>query len=232
VPPLSVGSHSITAVYSGGGDFQGSTSGAITETVTGGGKSGVSLFGWTDAATAGQPVTFTAYVSGSAAFPTGTMTFYNGGQALGTAPLTQLHNTLFPESAALFTTSALGVGSDTITAVYSGDSNYAGSTSGPVTVQITPAAVSQPEPAPSPPAPPLPVAVFLVTHRVGKHNELMAEVLFSDGSLLPDIAVPFQQPNDQRIAAMLANVNTADGTFDLLFTARSGKKSVSRIVPL
>jgi hypothetical protein len=231
-PPLAVGSHSFTAVYSGsavvsGIVFQTSASGADAVTVT---KAATApdLVSSTGSTTAGQPVTLTAYVPGTASYPTGTVTFYNGGTVLGTAQLTPLENNIASTS---FTTSALGVGSHSITAVYSGDGNYQGSSS-VVTVQITPAAVSQPPPPPPPPAPHLPVGVLLVTHRVGKHNELMAEVLFSDGSLLPDIAVPFQQPNYQRIAAALANVNAADGTFDLLFTAGHGKKTVSCVVPL
>jgi hypothetical protein len=226
---LAPGSHTITAVYNGGGDFQGSTSAAITTTVTAA-NTFVGLRSSTSAATAGQPVTFTVHVEGSSIpYPTGTVTFYDGVAVLGTA---QLSYYLDDISSASFTTSALAVGSHSIMAVYGGDGTYPSGASQPLTVQITPAAVSQPEPPPPPPAPPLPVAVLLVTHHVGKHNVLMGEVLFSDGSLLPDIAVPFQQPNYQRIAAVLANVNAADGTFDLLFTARNGKKTVSRIMPL
>jgi hypothetical protein len=56
---------------------------------------------------------------------------------------------------------------------------------------------------------------------------LVAEVLFSDGSVLPNVAVPFQQPKFQRIQATLAFVNPANGSFELLFTAQVGKKTVT-----
>jgi hypothetical protein len=78
-----------------------------------------------------------------------------------------------------------------------------------------------------PPAPPLPVAVILVTERFGKHTELVADVLFSDGSLQSDIPVPFQQPKFNNVQASVAYVNPDDGSFGLLFTAREGKKMVT-----
>ncbi|MDC7787478.1 putative Ig domain-containing protein [Rhodoplanes sp. TEM] len=70
---------------------------------------------------AGQPVTFTATVSGPAGTPTGTVTFNDGGVAIGTA-------TLAGGTAAL-TTTGLKIGKHTITAVYSGSAVYAASTS-------------------------------------------------------------------------------------------------------
>jgi Bacterial Ig-like domain (group 3)/Matrixin/Right handed beta helix region len=75
----------------------------------------------------GQPVTFTAVVR--AANPTdgtpdGTVTFYDGSTALGTG-------TLNLSGLAAYTTSAfqLSIGGQPITAVYSGDANFATSTS-------------------------------------------------------------------------------------------------------
>jgi len=68
---------------------------------------------------AGQPVTFTATVSGFT--PTGTVTFFDGGTPIGTATLTG--------GTASFTTSSLSVGNHSITAHYSGDINNAPSTS-------------------------------------------------------------------------------------------------------
>jgi hypothetical protein len=44
---------------------------------------------------------------------------------------------------------------------------------------------------------------------------------------LPNVAVPFQQPKFKNVHATLAFVNPADGGFDLLFTARTGKKTVT-----
>jgi hypothetical protein len=70
----------------------------------------------------GQSVTFTAVVSSAIpGIPTGSMTFYNGGTALGSSPLSGAQASL--------TTAALSLGTHSITASYSGDANYAGSTS-------------------------------------------------------------------------------------------------------
>jgi hypothetical protein len=74
--------------------------------------------------TSGASVTFTATVSPSV--PNGeTVTFYNGGASIGTGTTSSSHATL--------TTSALPVGSDSITAAYAGDSSYNASTSGVLT---------------------------------------------------------------------------------------------------
>mgnify|MGYP001213543457 CR=1 FL=1 len=137
---LSVGRHSITAFYSGsavpGGIlFHSGTSGPNTGTVVKA-QPTTDLVGPTGAVTAGQPATFTAYVSGTASYPTGTVTFYDGNTMLGTAQLSPYSDNLVPVASASFTTSALGVGNHSITAVYGGDGNYQGNTSGAATVQI------------------------------------------------------------------------------------------------
>ena len=71
-----------------------------------------------------QPVTFYAVVtSGSCmAVPSGTVTFKEGSTTLGTGTLNEWGVTSF-------TTSSLQAGKNVITAVYGGDSNFAGSTS-------------------------------------------------------------------------------------------------------
>jgi titin len=69
----------------------------------------------------GQSVTFTATVSSSGGTPSGTVQFYDNGSPLG-GP-----QTLSGGSASV-TTSSLSVGSHTITAQYSGDANFNGST--------------------------------------------------------------------------------------------------------
>jgi hypothetical protein len=75
---------------------------------------------------AGQPLTFTAevvpVVLGVAVGPTGTVTFFNGTAAIGTATLSQSYT-------ATLTTSTLPAGTDAITAVYNADSNFGQSTS-------------------------------------------------------------------------------------------------------
>jgi hypothetical protein len=73
----------------------------------------------------GQPVTFTATVSGSGATPTGTVTFRDGARALGTRTLNEV-------SQAALTIRGLSVGTHSITATYGGDDNFQASTSSPL----------------------------------------------------------------------------------------------------
>lgn len=80
-------------------------------------------------ASIGESVTITATVSPATA--TGTVSFMDGTTLLGSAPLLN--------GVASFSTSALSVGSHPITAMYSGDSNVKGSTSGVYQVEIKPA---------------------------------------------------------------------------------------------
>jgi uncharacterized protein YjdB len=124
---LSAGGHSITAVYVGSPDFNGSTSTALTQTVllpttvTVSSSANPSIFG--------SSVTFTATVSAGAA--TGTVTIDDGGSPIGTGTIsggTGIYT---------YTTSSLTGGTHSITAVYSGDSNYAGSTSPTLTQTIS-----------------------------------------------------------------------------------------------
>jgi len=82
--------------------------------------------------TLGQTVTFTAKVtatSGLQGIPTGTVTFNNGSTQLGMA-------TLDATGVGTYATSSLPLGQYPITAVYSGDTNFAGSTSSVVVLNI------------------------------------------------------------------------------------------------
>ncbi len=80
----------------------------------------------------GASVTLTATVSGatgSTGTPTGTVTFYDGTTVLGARTLTA--------GVATYSTIGLPVGSDSLTAVYGGDSNFGGSTSGASIVVVS-----------------------------------------------------------------------------------------------
>ena len=66
-------------------------------------------------------MTFTATVTGPGGTPTGSVTFYDGASSLGSNALAS--------GTATLSTSALTAGSHSISAVYSGDANYATSTS-------------------------------------------------------------------------------------------------------
>ncbi len=127
---LTTGSHSITAVYGGDSNFSGSTASPSTQAVNQA-SSTTALVASPNPATFGQSVTFTATVTAVApgsGTPTGTVTFKDGSTIIGSASLSS--------GSASFTTSALTTGSHSITAVYGGDSNFSGSTSGAATQTV------------------------------------------------------------------------------------------------
>jgi Big-like domain-containing protein len=132
--PLTIGPHSITAVY--GGDTNGnlgSTSPPLIQIVNAAAPTTTTLTSSLNPSIVGQAVTFTATVTGNA--PTGTVQFKDGVTNLGSAvPLAG--------GAASFTTSSLTQGSHSITAVYSGDTNNLGSTSPALTQLVNQAATT------------------------------------------------------------------------------------------
>ncbi|MEU3183356.1 Ig-like domain-containing protein, partial [Streptomyces sp. NPDC006923] len=133
VSSLSVGVHSLTAVYSGDVTFGGSTSPVDTQTVTAAGTT-TTLTSAPDPSFFGQAVTLTATVAPvppAVGTPTGTVSFFDGATLLGTSPLVA--------GVATLTTSSLSVGVHSLTAVYSGDVTFGGSTS-PVDTQTVTAA--------------------------------------------------------------------------------------------
>jgi hypothetical protein len=127
---LANGTHDLTAVYGGDSNFGSSTSNHVSQAVSGTATT-TTLSASTLSPGSGQPVTFTAQVSSSASppVPTGTVTFSDGGAALGSAALDSTGK-------AALTTSTLADGVHVVTAAYGGDSTYPPSTSSPVTVTV------------------------------------------------------------------------------------------------
>ncbi len=135
---LSTGSHSITASYGGNVNLSGSVSSALTQTVNQAATT-TAASSSLNPSTYGQPVTFTATVQpatgGSA---TGTVAFFDGSVQIGSASVAS--------NVAQFTTAgtALTAGSHTITARYSGDTNYSASTSAVLTQTVNAVSSSSP----------------------------------------------------------------------------------------
>jgi VCBS repeat-containing protein len=128
---LMAGSHPLTAVYGGDTTFAGSTSTALTQTVNQA-KTQVAITSSANPSVYGQTVTFTATVTVSSpgsGTPTGTMTFYDGGAAIGTG-------TVGSGGVATFTISTLSVNSHAITAKYNGDVNFSSSTTSSLNQQV------------------------------------------------------------------------------------------------
>ena len=129
VSTLTAGTHSITAVYNGDGNYTGNT-GVLTQTVPPPPPSAttITIASTNSFSTFGQSVTFTAAVSPAAA--TGTVRFFDGSTALGTATLSA--------GTAKLSVSTLSGGNHSITATYSGDANYASSTSAVLAYTVNP----------------------------------------------------------------------------------------------
>jgi hypothetical protein len=118
---LTAGTHSITAIYGGDANFASSTSPALMQTVNKVASS-TSVASSNNPSVFGTAVTFTATVTSSAtSIPTGTVTFQDGAATLGTGMLSG--------GTAILATSALVGGVHSITAAYSGDTNFANSSS-------------------------------------------------------------------------------------------------------
>lgn len=125
---LAAGTDTLTATYSGDGVYSsatGSTTVAVTTSVLTATTTSVSASATT--ATYGTSITLTATVTPAAA--TGTVSFFNGSTQIGTGTLSS--------GTATLATTALPVGTDSITAIYAGNTVYASSSSSAATVTIT-----------------------------------------------------------------------------------------------
>jgi hypothetical protein len=128
---LTVGGHALSALYSGDPNFSPSASPVFTEQVN---KAGTTLMLQLSAnpAASGQAVTLTAAVAAAApgsGTPTGPVTFYDNGNAIGTGTLNGL-------GLATLTTAALAPGGHTLSAQYGGDGNFSSSPLASITQQV------------------------------------------------------------------------------------------------
>ena len=118
IASLAVGSHSITAAYSGNSDSCGIPSNAITQIVTQDSVN-VALNSSLNPSYFSEAVTFSVAITAASpgsGTPSGTVTFYDGATPIDTQTLSG--------GDATFSTSSLSVGSHQITAIYSGDANF------------------------------------------------------------------------------------------------------------
>ena len=143
VSKLPVGVHSITASYSGDTTFAGSTSTTgLTQTVTQVASTMSAIALSTTNANQSLTISVTLPAVPGGDFPTGNVTF--------TIDSTVYTVTIVNGVASFTLPAGLAVGSHTFKAVYNGDTNYTGSSSGPVTRTFA----SAPPPPPPPPPPP------------------------------------------------------------------------------
>ena len=114
---LGLGTHLLTAAYAGDTNHAASTSAPDPELVVS--SASATLTSSNNPAASGQAVVFSAQVSGAGTVvPSGTITFRDNGAVLAAVPLNSA-------GSASFSTTALSVGSHTITVTYPGDQNFA-----------------------------------------------------------------------------------------------------------
>lgn len=129
VGSLGVGLHHLSASYSG--NLDPSMGGAVQQVDRA--STTMTLVGTPSPSAYGQAVIFTATVTGA---PTGVVQFFIDGSAVGTGPLSA-------GGVATFKATSLAVGTHTITATYSGDDNFGGSTgsSTQIVIDTTPPSI-------------------------------------------------------------------------------------------
>jgi large repetitive protein len=128
VSSLAIGAHSLTAAYAGDANNAAAVSSSIAVTVQQATTS-TSLVSSANPSAVGQGITLTAGVTSAGSGITGSVSFLDGATTIGSAPLNG-------SGIATLTTSSLLFGAHSLSAVYSGDTNHATSTSSTMTQQI------------------------------------------------------------------------------------------------
>jgi hypothetical protein len=174
---LQVGSNVIYAVYSGDGADDAPAQTTVTVVVTANAAQApttTALSSTAAMATQGASISLTATVQSAAGTATGTVSFYDEGQLLTSVLLNN-------SGVAIYTSTSLPAGIDSITAKYGGDENFLGSTSSPVSITVTGAS---PQLTVSPSSGVLGVTAFIKTDTGFTPNGLIVHTAtFPDGSL-------------------------------------------------
>jgi len=127
ISTLSVGPHSITAVYNGDSSFGSSNSTTLNQTINKATPT-IMLNSSMNPSAFTQAVTLTTTLTGSGGTPGGTVIFMDGSITLGTF--------LLNGGQAILTMTTLAVGQHSISVSYGGDSNFEASTSAPMVQKV------------------------------------------------------------------------------------------------
>jgi hypothetical protein len=111
------GNYTVSVTYSGDSNYLATSTATSIQVQVGHITPTVSLVSNSNPVLITFPVTFTETVASTAGTPSGSVGFYDGTTLLGSVTLSS--------GVASYTTSSLAVGTHSITAVYSGDSNFA-----------------------------------------------------------------------------------------------------------
>jgi Bacterial Ig-like domain (group 3)/NHL repeat len=173
---LTAGTHTITAAYQGDVDYAGSTSTQIiTETISET-PTVTTLSTNATSSISGRPVLLTATVIATGgSLPTGTIAFMNGNIMLGNANLAR--------GTASLSVPNLNVGTDEVTAIYSGDSNDVTSRSQTIAITIVQSPTMTSVSASQSPLPTLTPVVISATVSNGGSMPPTGLVTFSEDSI-------------------------------------------------
>ena len=163
---LTAGSHSIIAAYGGDPTFAASSSAPLIETVSKASTTST-LSSSLPNSYYGQAVMFTATVSGASSGPSGpsgNVAFQDGQTTLNTIAVSST-------GTASFTTSTLAPGPHSITAVYSGDASFTGSTSTALVFPVFLPPQAQPSAVIPVGAGPIAAAINGITHTMFVANQ-------------------------------------------------------------
>src|SRR5579871_1073463 len=172
---LSVGTHSMSAVYSGDANNQPST-GTFSQTVNRD-ASNTTVASSTNPSNYGQAVVFTATVTAAppgSGTPTGTVTFNENFVTLGSTTLSNGTGSI--------SVTDLPLGTDSITAVYSGDATFSGSTSAVLNQVVNPAPTTTTVTSDAEPANVNQPVTYTATVSSPYNNDLTGTVTFKDGT--------------------------------------------------
>ncbi len=211
---LSAGTHTLEAGYSGSATYASAESSPLAQVITVQGSS-TSLFAAPDPTGYGDTVVAVATVlpAAGSGVPTGTVALMNGGVSVAAAPLS--------DGVAAFAVSTLEAGSDALTAAYSGDGNFATSTSPALTQEVDPAGTTttltvSPNPARRGAAVTLAAAVTSDTAvpdgtvSFSASGTPLGSAELSDGSAT--LTATFDHTGSQRLVAAYAGDDNFDGS--------------------
>lgn len=138
IPALSVGSHTVSAAYTGDTNFKPSTSAGLSLSIAKGPTTiQVQAPNNTGVGTT-IPVPIFVHTTSTGNAPAGTVILFSGSTQIGTSILSDLglDNNNFITSVGSVPVAESQLGTTTLTAQYAGDSNYTGATSPAVTVNV------------------------------------------------------------------------------------------------
>jgi predicted outer membrane repeat protein len=158
--PAAVGTYTVVAAYAGSADYLAVRSAPVTFTIKAAsatqGTATIALAVSSGPAVFGQAITLVATVGGQDS-PSGTVTFLDGATVLATVPLDAA-------GTATLTTQFMALGSQAITASFSGDAGMTGAQSAATSISVAQSATS----------------VVVVPHPVLKKKKLKSEILTAD----------------------------------------------------